>query len=267
MVDSIKTKKSLGQHWLHDVDVLQDIVELADVQAGDHVVEVGPGLGTLTEYILSYGAYVTAVEFDEDLYKRLLKQSATLFSKDAERLSVVHQDILSFNFTDQKPGYKVVANIPYYLTSNLIRVLSETTNRPASLTLLIQKEVAERLCAGPGNMSLLSVWAQMYFTCELGSVVPAKLFTPPPKVDSQVVHMVCRERPIFAADEKQALTRVVQAGFSNKRKTLHNSLAAGMQITKNEAADLLTRAGITVSARPQELSLDQWLSLARVANT
>lgn len=263
-MDEIKTKKSLGQHWLYDTDVLSDMVELAEVSAGDIVIEVGPGLGTLTKQLLEADAEVTAVEYDYDLYKKLEKDKTKLFGVNGKNLILVNQDILTFNFNDLATDYKVVANIPYYLTSNLIRVLSEIENRPKFITLLIQKEVAERLCAGPGNMSLLSVWAQMYFTCTLGPLVPAQLFTPPPKVDSQIVSMKRLDQPVYGSADKKMLAQIIKAGFSNKRKTLHNSLSAGMQYDKQKTKDILEATNINILARPQELAISQWLKLADI---
>ena len=149
-------KKSLGQHWLHDEPTLDAIVDAAGVQAGDNVLEVGPGLGTLTRRLLARGAAVTAVEFDTVLAEKL---PVALADVSEGSLSVVHQDILQFDLTQLEPGYKVVANIPYYLTSNLIRVLCESTNPFSQAAILIQKEVAERAAARPGQMSLLSVSA------------------------------------------------------------------------------------------------------------
>lgn len=255
-------KKTLGQHWLFDTSVLADIVRVANIEPGDHVVEIGPGLGTLTEVLLNQGAHVLAVEFDMQLYEKLSADAEMKYGHGAKRLTIKHQDILKFNFADLPPDYKVVANIPYYLTSNLVRVLSVSSNRPKSATLLIQKEVAERLCAAPGGMSLLSVWAQMYFECSLGPVVLAKYFTPPPKVDSQVVHMKRREEPLYGDLDTGSLKRVVKAGFSNKRKTLHNSLAAGLHISKNQSAELINSINLPLTARPQELSLAQWIELS-----
>lgn len=262
-MDEVKAKKSLGQHWLFDSDVLSDMVELAEVAEDDFVVEIGPGLGTLTKYLLGAGASVTAVEFDEELSVKLAKTKVKLFGKDSLRLTVTHQGILKFRFDQLPPDYKVVANIPYYLTSNLIRVLSETSNRPRLIVLLIQKEVAQRLCAKPGNMSLLSVWAQMYFECSLGSVVPSALFTPPPNVDSQIVTLKRLSSPLFQDTNKKILSGVIKAGFSNKRKTLHNSLAAGLLLEKSLAKKLLIQSNIHLQARPQELSLEEWLTLTR----
>ena len=147
----------------------------------DVVLEIGPGVGTLTELLVQRAKQVIAVEFDEKLASDLPK------IRPETNLKVVQQDILSFNLTTLPADYKVVANIPYYLTSNLIRVLSESSNPPSKVALLVQKEVARRVVARPGAMSLLSVTAQYYWEASTGMVVPAKLFTPPPKVDSQIL--------------------------------------------------------------------------------
>ena len=260
----MEPKKSLGQHWLNDQEVLQDIVDLADIQPGDTVVEVGPGLGTLTRPLLDAGANVVSVEFDQSLYENLEKRGMELFGKkNLERLTLVNEDILRFRFDLMEAGYKVVANIPYYLTSNLIRLLASGPKKPELIVLLIQKEVADRLCAGPGEMSLLSFWAQIYYDCELGPLVPAKLFTPPPKVDSEVVVMTLRKTPLVEDVDEKALSKVVQAGFSNKRKTLHNSLAAGLQLGKDEAGELLKSAGVDPTSRPQELDHASWEKIVK----
>lgn len=255
----IIAKKSLGQHWLEDEISLEAICELAGVEHGELIVEIGPGHGSLTNKLLLRGAKVIAVELDS----RLVSELPSKISSNKQNLEVVEQDILGFNFNELPSKYKVVANIPYYLTSNLIRTLSEATNPPDSVTLLIQKEVAQRLCAGPGDMSLLSVWAQMYFICSLGPIVPAALFTPPPKVDSQIVHLERREQPIIENQAKKLTARVIKAGFSNKRKTVLNSLSAGLHKDKDDTRKLLVNAGIDPSTRPQELSIDQWVTLTQ----
>lgn len=251
----VKPKKSLGQHWLYDDDTLQAICDQAEIMPGDFVVEVGPGLGTLTSRLLERGADVTAVEFDDVLAKNLSDQNLS------KNLKVINQDILKFDFTSVLADYKVVANIPYYLTSNLIRILTESSNRPSLVVLLIQKEVAQRVCAGQAKMSLLSVWAQMSYECTLGPVVPAKLFMPAPKVDSQVVIMKKIDNPIHENIDQKLLSQVLKAGFSNKRKTLHNSLSAGLHIDKDASRKLLENSGINPMARPQDLSIDEWIKL------
>lgn len=252
-------KKSLGQHWLHDEKTLHSIVDAAGVRAGDAVLEVGPGLGTLTRQLLARGAHVTAVEFDENL-ATLLQESPL-----GENLQVVHEDILKFDFTQLEPAYKVVANIPYYLTSNLIRVMCESINPFSQAALLIQKEVAERVAAAPGDMSILSVTTQFYCEVSLGPLVPAELFTPPPKVDSQVLVLNYRAEPLFEDVDTKQFFRVVKAGFSQKRKTLENALSGGLAISKDEARALLDAADIPRGQRAQALSLDDWYALYEVS--
>lgn len=254
-------KKSLGQHWLHDDATLEAICDDADVRPGDAVLEVGPGLGTLTRKLLERGTKITAVEFDHDLAATLeqhLWEDSPPKVGEAERLTVVEQDILKFDLRQLPEGYKAVANIPYYLTSNLIRVLTESERHFSIAAILIQKEVAERVVAKPGDMSILSVTAQFYCEASLGVFVPAKLFTPPPKVDSQVLILKYREKPLFEGVDAKSFFRLVKAGFSQKRKTLQNSLSGGLAISKPEAAQLLESAGIAPTARAQELSLDDW---------
>jgi 16S rRNA (adenine1518-N6/adenine1519-N6)-dimethyltransferase len=245
-------KKSLGQHWLHDLGALEAMA--ASVQVGDTVLEIGPGTGTLTEVLLAKGARVIAVEKDESLLKALSQK----FEQDDFRL--INEGILEFDLTSLSPDYKLVANIPYYLTSNLIRVLSESTNRPVSAILLVQKEVAERVAAGPGKMSLLSVSAQFYWEVSLGQLVPARLFTPPPKVDSQILILTRREKQLYNVDPRRFF-QIVKAGFGERRKTLGNSLSGGLRISKEQAHSLLQKVGIDPSLRAQALSLDDWYKL------
>lgn len=260
MMDLPFAKKSLGQHWLTDYDSLRAMVEAAQVGPDDTVLEIGPGLGTLTELLVHEAAQVVAVEFDAKL-------AAGLPGRVAEdNLQVVQQDILSFDFTQLPAGYKVVANIPYYLTSNLIRVLSESANPPGVAVLLVQKEVAERIAAKPGQMSILGVTAQYYWDVNLGREVPAGLFTPPPKVDSQIVVLRRKDSVLSLAVHQKVYFRLVKAGFSQKRKTLENSLSGGLRITRQQAHDLLTEARIAPTARAQTLSLDDWYRLYEAFN-
>lgn len=254
-------RKSLGQHWLHDEATLDTIVDAADVQAGDVVLEVGPGLGTLTKRLLARGAKVTAVEFDGILARSLIEKGPM-----HPDLTVIQQDILEFDLTKLPAHFKVVANIPYYLTSNLIRVLCESTNPFDRASILIQKEVAERAAAKPGQMSLLSVSAQYYCEVSLGPIVPAQMFTPPPKVNSQVLVLKYRSQPLFGEIDTKQFFRVIKAGFSQKRKTLLNSLSAGLAITKDETKNLLEAADIPPTHRAQALSLDDWHALYEVVS-
>jgi 16S rRNA (adenine1518-N6/adenine1519-N6)-dimethyltransferase len=250
-------KKSLGQHWLEDEASLWAMLDHAEVTADDTVLEIGPGLGPLTKLLVSEADSVVAVEFDEDLASGLAKRVP------ADNLKVVRSDILRFDLTSLAPDYKVVANIPYYLTSKLVRVLSESINPPLIATLLVQKEVAERLAAKPGQLSILGVTSQFYFDVSLGPVVKAELFTPPPKVDSQIVVLRRRAEPLFSGVEPNQYFRLVKAGFGEKRKTLLNSLSAGLHMEKDAARSWLESAGINPQLRAQNLSLQDWHELYR----
>lgn len=248
-------KKSLGQHWLMDAATLAGIADAAELTPADTVLEIGPGLGTLTSVLVARAGQVVAAELDTELVHALPERVP------AANLQVVQADILRFDLTQLPPGYKVVANIPYYLTSNLIRVLSESSNPPERAVLLVQKEVAERVVARPGSMSLLSVTAQWYWEVSLGAMVPARLFTPPPKVDSQVLILVRRLAPPFPLADTRAFFRLVKAGFSQRRKTLLNSLSAGLQLDRTTTTAVLAEAGINPQSRAQSLSLEQWHAL------
>ena len=248
-------KKNLGQHWLDDVEALEAIVEYADIKTTDTVLEIGPGLGSLTGYLTRQAKHVIAVELDEEL-------AATLAGRvDANNLRVVQADILHFNLVDLPTAYKVVANIPYYLTSNLLRYLSESLNPPRMMVLLVQEEVAQRICARPGQMSLLSVSVQLYYDARLGIVIPAELFNPPPKVDSQVVILTRHAKPLFHELDTKKFFRLVKAGFSERRKKLRSSLSGGLGISKEQADRLLSSSNVDGDQRAQQLGLADWHKL------
>jgi 16S rRNA (adenine1518-N6/adenine1519-N6)-dimethyltransferase len=253
--------KSLGQHWLTDLPSLQAMVDAAEVTKTDTVLEIGPGLGTLTELLTKQADQVVAVEYD-----KALAQSLHTCVK-ADNLVVISQDILRFDFTELPIDYKLSANIPYYLTSNLIRVLSETNNPPLVAALLVQKEVAQRVCAAPGSMSLLSVTAQFYWETSLGELVQAYLFTPPPKIDSQILILKRRSDRLFPEVDPVQFFRVVKAGFGQRRKTLLNALSAGLHLDKPAITALLQTANLDPSARAQTLSLDDWHNFYKVIET
>lgn len=247
--------KSLGQHWLHNRDVLVHIADCAELTPDDTVLEIGPGLGTLTSELLRQAGRVITVEFDPELARKLPGQFP---GKD---LTVFNEDILSFDLSQLPSGYKVVANVPYYITSKIVQKLMTADNKPSIAVLLVQKEVAERIAAEPGDMSILAISAQVYAEASLGDIVPAALFTPPPRVDSQVVILKTRKTSLVKPEDEKAFFRVVKAGFSAKRKKLRSSLAGGLAISKQEAEELLQKAEISPDARAEDLSIDHWLRL------
>jgi len=256
---ALANKKSLGQHWLKDRSVLSHIADCADLKRDDTVLEIGPGLGTLTSELLRRCGNVVAVEFDEELARKLPAQFP------GKNLKVVQSDILAFDLSVLPIGYVVVANVPYYITSKIVQILMTADNKPRIAVLLVQKEVAERLAAKPGNMSILGVSAQLFADVTLGDVVPAHMFTPPPKVASQVIIMRTRKAPFLDDISEKDFFKVVKAGFSSKRKKLRSSLSGGLGISKTDTEGLLVRAGIDADRRAESLSLDEWVRLARVA--
>jgi len=245
-------KKSMGQHWLNDEFSLEAICEAAAVTSDDVVLEIGPGLGSLTKLLVAKAKRVIAIEFDEKLAAALPMRIG------ADNLEVISQDILTFDFTTMPANYKIIANIPYYLTNNLIRAISETSNSPQIATILVQKEVAQRAAAKPGAMSLLSVTAQFYWEVSLGEEVAAELFVPPPKVNSQILIMNYRSKPLFDGIDEREFFRVVKSGFAQRRKTLLNSLSNGLHIDKETIEQVCTENDIDSGRRAQTLSLQEW---------
>lgn len=246
------TKKHLGQHWLFDGPSLEAIINAASLEPRDTVLEIGPGRGPLTELLSQKVKKVIAVEKDEDLVPTLKVQFIL-----QENVDIVQADIMSFDLRDLPKDYVVVANIPYYLTSAIVRLLMESTNPPKQLVLLIQKEVAERICAQSGQMSVLAVSVQLYAKAEYIATVTKDKFQPPPKVDSAILRLTRLSRPLLDVDA-QKFMRLIKAGFGEKRKTIRNSLAGGLRMNAGEVGVLLIKAGIPESARAQELTFTQW---------
>ena len=250
-------KKSLGQHWLKDPEILAEIAAAAELAADDVVLEIGPGLGTLTSRLLARASAVTAVELDGDLARKLPGQFP------GKNLTVIHEDILQFDLNQLPPGYKVVANVPYYITSKIVEKLMTAEHKPRLAVLLVQKEVAQRIAAEPGEMSILAMSAQIFAEAELDIEVPRQFFTPPPKVDSRVVVLRTRAEPLVAPQDQKDFFRIVKAGFSAKRKKLRSSLSGGLGIDKSATEELLKSAGISPDARAEDLAIDDWQRLLR----
>lgn len=250
---ALQNNKSLGQHWLKDRDILAGIADDAMLSQDDFVLEIGPGLGTLTSEIFRRANRVLAVEFDAELARKLAGQFP------GKQLEVVNEDILQFDLSKLPAGYKVVANVPYYITSKIIQKLMTAENKPSTVVILVQKEVAERVAAGPGDMSILAVSAQVYAKARLGIEAPKEYFTPPPKVDSQVVVLETRDTPLVQPTDERLFFRVVKAGFSAKRKKLRSSISAGLALNKQATDGLLQAANVSPDDRAEDLSIDDWL--------
>jgi 16S rRNA (adenine1518-N6/adenine1519-N6)-dimethyltransferase len=253
--------KRLGQNFLQDSRALQKIVSAAQILPEDEILEIGAGLGNLTRYLALAARHVTAVELDKNLFPALESIVAPY-----KNVRLVQGDILILNPADlmDKPGYLVVANIPYYITSAVIRHLLEGGGHPRRLVLTIQEEVAERICASPGKMSLLALSVQVYGTPEIMAYIPAEAFFPEPKVDSAVLRVEILLEPLIPANRLDIFFRFIKAGFSQKRKTLRNSLSGGLGITTAEVEKMLAAAGIDPMRRAETLSLQEWGTLCIV---
>lgn len=249
----LKAQKSLGQHFLVDRESLEQIVEAGNLFASDTVLEVGPGLGVLTQELSKRAGKVIAVEQDRTLAELLERQKL-------KNVEVEQADIRQYDLGKLPPGYKVVSNIPYYLTSFLIQFLLESSNPPSLMVLLIQKEVAERITAKPGNLSILALSVQYYAEAQIAGLVGRDKFWPPPQVDSAILKVRMRPNPAFEADRGK-LFRLVHAGFGEKRKQLKNSLAGGLGIEAEKSLALLKSADIDPTLRAEALAISDWQRL------
>jgi len=261
-----KPKKRLGQHFLIDEAVLERILSAAQLSPGDIVVEIGPGLGVLTEGLARRGARVIAVELDSKLVALLKKRLAAFPDVKiirADILKVTPRQLLQNNLTASElaQGYKVIANLPYYITSPVLRHFLEAQLRPSEMVVMVQKEVGEAIAAIPGKMSLLSVKTQFYSKPVIISYVPAASFYPPPKVDSVILRLDVYSRPPIEVSDVAGFFDIVIHGFSSPRKQLRNSLAHSLEMPSSQVASLLEKAGIEGKRRAETLNLEEWREL------
>lgn len=258
---NLRPSKRMGQNFLVDEAALKRIVQAAAVEPGDTVLEVGPGLGSLTRYLAAAAEQVIVVELDDRLIPPLEAVLA-----DYPNLHIVNGDILDLEPAElvSVQDYLVVANIPYYITSALIRHLLEAQRRPRRMVLTVQLEVARRICAEPGGMSLLALSVQVFGAVQIAARIPAGAFYPVPGVDSAALRVDIYPQPIVPEKKIEYFFQLVKAGFSQKRKTLRNSLAGGMDWKPELAAELLEDAGIDPRRRAQTLSLQEWKRISEV---
>lgn len=266
---NLKNNKSLGQHWLRDREILDAIAFSAEIEDGDFVLEIGPGLGTLTSSLLKFAGKngrVLSVEFDENLAKKLPAQFP------GKNLEIINADFLDFDLSKLPKNYKVAANVPYYITSKIVEKLLTSENKPSVAALLVQKEVAERMAAKAGELSILAIASQIYAEVSLDILVPREFFTPPPKVDSQVVVLKSREHnliEIFNSKNSCEISereffRIIKAGFAAKRKKIAKSLSANLAISKERTAEILEKCEISPDLRAQDLEIEEWLKIAQI---
>lgn len=255
---NIKPRKSLGQNFLLDSEILSQIVKSADVTPQSEVLEIGAGLGSLTRALAIAAQNVIAVELDDALIPALTEAVSPL-----ENVTIIPGNILKMPIEELhlQAGYFVVANIPYYITSALIRHLLEATKKPARIILTIQREVAERICASPGDMSLLALSVQVYGKPSICGRLPAGAFYPAPTVDSAVVRIDLYPEPVIPFDRINLFFKLIKAGFSQKRKMLRNSLSSGLHMTSEKIAVLLNASGIDPMRRAETLSIQEWDAL------
>jgi 16S rRNA (adenine1518-N6/adenine1519-N6)-dimethyltransferase len=254
----LRADKALGQNFLQDDSALRKIVNAAEILEDDSVLEIGPGLGSLTRYLAVSAKKVTAVELDGDLLPPL---RAVL--QPYQNVRIVQGDILELKISEliDQPDYIVAANIPYNITSAIIRHLLEGDVKPRRVVLTIQKEVAERICAKPGDLSLLALSVQVYGKPGMIAKIPAGAFHPAPNVDSAILRIDIYKEPLIPNELLKTFFRLIKAGFSQKRKTLRNSLSAGLSISAEQAVDMLNSARIDFMRRAETLSIEEWKSL------
>jgi 16S rRNA (adenine1518-N6/adenine1519-N6)-dimethyltransferase len=254
--NGISPKRSLGQNFISDEQILARIVEAADLQSEDSVLEIGPGLGSLTRLLAGQSKRVVVVEIDDRLIPLLSREVVA-----QEHVEIVHADILETDPVRYFPGpYKAVGNVPYYITGAILRHLLSAARRPDITVLTVQREVADRIVAQPNGMSLLSVMVQFYAEAEKLFVIKAGSFWPKPDVDSAVVRLRCHPTTLVPDHEFSAFFKLVKIGFSQKRKQLQKNLRA-LGLPRSRLKEAFEQSGIEGRRRAQSLTVEEWFSL------
>lgn len=258
---NMRPNKSFGQNFLIDRSVLQTIIDAAEIKPDDEILEVGAGTGVLTQELACYARRVVAVEVERDMLV-LLKETTSSYSN----VELVAGNLLYFDPAKMfgQSAYKLVANLPYYITAPTFRHFLESSNPPRLLIVMVQLEVAQRITAGPGDLSLLGISVQFYGHPRIVARVPAQAFYPAPKVDSAVLRIDVHPHVPLSLEERHRFFRVVQAGFSERRKQLHNSLTHGLHHKNEHVRSWLAMAGIEASRRAETLSIEEWLHLWQI---
>jgi len=269
----LRARKSLGQHFLIDEEVLKLITSAAELAYTDVIMEIGPGLGVLTKELARQGGWVVTIELDSKLAV-ILEQSLAPFNN----VTIISEDILQVDpatlLQEQRAkfppiigspfSYKVVANLPYYITSPVLRHFLEASLKPQIIVVMVQKEVAEAIVAKPGQMSMLSISVQFYGEPAIINYVPAQCFYPVPEVDSAILKIKLYSQPPVEVTDRESFFELVRAGFSAPRKQIGNSLAQGLGLSKAETLSLLGKANIVSQRRAETLTLGEWAKLWQV---
>lgn len=256
----LRPNKRLGQNFLLDEAALRRVTDAAGILGGETVLEVGPGLGSLTRHLAVKASQVIAVELDPNLIAPLREVLSSF-----DNVTVVQGDILKLDPSElvHESNYLVAANIPYYITSALIRHLLETPIQPKRMVLTLQKEVATRICASPPEMSLLALSVQVYGNPQIAARIPAGAFYPPPQVDSTIIRIELYPTPVIPPPYTNTFFKLAKAGFAQKRKTLRNALSAGLGWSKDQTEQILGDLGLDSHRRAETLSLEEWGKLSR----
>ena len=263
---NLSAQKSLGQHFLVDKDILNNILSAANLGRDDFVVEVGPGFGVLTLPLAEQAGRVLGIETDQKMLNILRALSggypnidllpANILKLDSQQ---IHQRYLAWSKTkSRKTTYKLVSNLPYYITSAILKQFLETKYRPELIVVMVQREVAERITAAPGEMSILSVSIQLFGQPEIVQIVPKNSFWPKPEVDSAILKITPYKKIGHGIDDIKLFFRIVKAGFGERRKQLHNALSGGLVLDDQLVRNTLAGAGIDPTTRAQDLSLSEW---------
>ncbi|HSG42513.1 MAG TPA: 16S rRNA (adenine(1518)-N(6)/adenine(1519)-N(6))-dimethyltransferase RsmA [Anaerolineales bacterium] len=257
----LRANKKLGQNFLQDPFALEAVVSAAEIKPTDTVLEIGPGLGSLTCYLAASAKQVVTVEIDKKLLPALRDVTSAY-----ENINIIHGDVLQLSPEDliQESNYLVVANIPYYITSAILRHLLESKCKPRRIVLTIQKEVAARICAEPGDMSLLALSVQIYGKPHIAKHIPTGAFFPAPNVDSAILTIDIYPSPLIKPETLDIFFKLIKAGFRQKRKTLRNSLSSGLQMSPQKSEVLLMSANIDPRRRAETLGIEEWQTLCNL---
>ncbi len=266
---NVSAQKNLGQHFLIDKDALAAIVDSAELTKTDYVVEVGPGFGVLTMPLSDKAGRVLAIETDKNVLEILKAMGSGLTNLEILPASIlkIDSDYLYTKFREWakakggKANYKMVSNLPYYITSHIIKLFLDDDRRPELISVMVQKEVAERIAAQPGKMSVLAVSVQVFGLPEIVQIVPRSAFWPQPEVDSAILRITTYKKSPYEIANRKAFFRVVKAGFGERRKQLHNSLSGGLRLEDAEVTLALEAVGIEPTRRAQDLSIEEWVAL------